>query len=203
MTKNNTTLGYSGLIHEAVDKFYGMHNEMHSYRVSKVIRQHAALSALAGGATAALPATGAAIGLGVHIGSVYAMYIRMSKEMGIKLKGNVLKTLGSVMIGNIAGNLAGYIVASFASLVPVGGSIVATVSVAGANYASAVVCGMCYGKAIVSLTRRGKKVSDLSEEELKNAINSEFKKTDFKEAVKKYGAEYDRAHGCKGKVVLV
>ena len=148
--------------------------------LANIVKFHAkgaTISSLSG----AIPAVGAALSGLATAGFIWTMYTRINKLLGLKLADNVLKTVAS----GVVTNLAGYAVASFAvgtvlSLIP-GIGTVATVAIVGAAvYAVSMVSGVVYLKILTQVFGAGKDPSTLSASKLKDIASDVISSMDVK-----------------------
>ena len=137
-------------------------------KIEDIITKHAKAAAAtalgAGIATFIFPVASAVVDVLVSTGIIWSMYSRISRELGIPMSKNLLKTLGSAFLSNIVANLGG------ALLLELTVSCVPAVGVA----ASAAICygitylaGCLFIKLLVNVFKAGKRPEMMTEAELK------------------------------------
>lgn len=139
----------------------------------KVIIEHACIA----GAGALIPFPIASVV--VIIGSIYAMFIRIFKTLGINLKKNIGRTIVSYMTTCLIGNLGATVIAFLLPIaadllkwIPGIGTLLALIIGPVGNAVVAYVYGCVFLKAISILCKSGKEVS---EETLKESIEETAK----------------------------
>lgn len=130
----------------------------------------------------AIPAT-----ITACFGTVWVMYGRLAKELGISLKDNVLKLLARAALSNIAANLGGVLIGAFAAMFIPGGSILASAAIA---FVTIYLAGLVFLKMILKLAQTSSDpytFSDMNENTMKNAMNDmKVTKEDLKAAKNSY-----------------
>ena len=166
----------SGYLFDAAEKLRNASNfYFSSEELSKCVLKHAAAAAVASMASGVLPGAGAVIAGTITTGAVWAMYIKMSNIIGVKLEKKTLKVIASAVLSNLAVNAVGMFVLSF---IP-GVSIIGCGFTAFASlYASAIVFLTCLTR-IFKGTR-----SDLDDAEWKSAVNDAIRNMDLKSIIK-------------------
>lgn len=70
-------------------------------------------------AAGVIPGAGSTIATGIEIGFVWSMYYRICMKLGVNIKKDLVKSLGSAFITNLAGTIAAQLIAGTAlSIVP-------------------------------------------------------------------------------------
>lgn len=154
-----------------------------------VVKLHSGIAV--GSAWIPVPGVDVAVGAG----NVWTMYVRINNKIGISVKDNVLKTIASGVLTNLAGYLAVSGVASALKFVPGLGTIGGGVVLSASLYAVTLCSGWVYLKALLLLARRnngninvgdiGGAIKDIMKDEdtIKNFINAA--KDDYKNDKKK------------------
>lgn len=100
------------------------------------------------------------------VGAVWTMYISISKELGIPFKDNLLKSLASAALSNIAINLAGYLLTDLLlSFIPVAG----VAANALLTFASVYLAGLMYMNMLAAFAKKnivGEAIADVTPEDL-------------------------------------
>lgn len=165
-------------------------NKTSSERIESIITQHAtgaAATALGAGImTFAFPAAGTLIDVLVSTGIIWAMYYRVSRELGIPMSKNLLKTLGSACLTNIVANLGGVLLLELAATcVPVIG-VAASAAIC---YAITYLAGYLFIKLLVNVFKAGKRPDEMTAEELADISKDVCADTNCKQIFK--GAQAD------------
>lgn len=176
--------------------------KMNEEGFKNIIMTHAFGAASAGLASGWIPGAGSAVAVAAGMGFIVSMYARMSNYLGIEFSKNKLKVLGTSTISVLSLAALNIAAGTALSFIPGVGSVAASALAASVAYANINVSAMIFKTMIVSLVATGKNVSDLSEEELQDAIKNSMSKDEikkiFKEAqsefkVKKDSGEFDQA----------
>lgn len=103
---------------------------------------------------------------------VYAMYYRLAKLTNIEISKNILKSVASAVLANLVSNIGVSIVAAFAiSFIPVIGNLSSSTICAIVQFASVYVSGYVFISTLNALYEKFGGISDLTEEEIKSAVN--------------------------------
>ncbi len=161
--------------------------------MAKIVRQHAIASTVASVASA-VPGAGTVACVVAQTAIVYTMYVRMNSALGIRLSNNIVKSIASAVIANIATNaitVIGGIAASTAlSLIPGVGSAASAVLMCGIGYATVMIAGIVYAKTLSALYKSKRKIETMTEDEIKQAVKEELKKRDINKDIKAFSKEY-------------
>lgn len=161
--------------------------------MAKIVRQHA-IASTAISLASAIPGAGAVACVLAQTAAVYSMYVRMNSALDIRLKKNVVKSIASAVIANIATNavtvLGGIAASSVLSMIPGVGSAASTIMMGGIGYATIMIAGIVYAKTLTALTKNNRKIDTMSEEEIKSAVREELKKRDINKDIKTFCREY-------------
>ncbi|MGN0016063.1 MAG: hypothetical protein ACI37O_01830 [Candidatus Avelusimicrobium sp.] len=141
--------------------------------------------------SSAIPGVGAALSGLASASFIWTMYTRINKMLGLKLADNILKTVAS----GVVTNLAGYAVASFAvgtvlSLIPGLGTVATIALVGSAVYAVTMVSGIVYLKILTNIFNAGKNPDSLSANHLKEIASDVISSMDIKSLFKEAKEEF-------------
>ena len=165
-------------------------NKTSSERIESIITQHAVGSAAtalgAGLFTVAFPAVSTIVDALLSTGIIWTMYYRISRELGIPMSKNLLKTLGSACLTNIVANLGSVLLLELAATcVPV----VGVAAAAAICYAITYLAGYLFIKLLVNVFRAGKRPDEMTAEELADISKTVCAETNCKKIFK--GAQTD------------
>ena len=148
----------------------------------KIVKTHSAGSAASMMATGALPGVGSTIALGIEIGFVWSMYYRVCTKLGINVKKELLKSLGSAFVTNIAGSIAAQLIAgTVLSIIPGIGTAGAAIVNGLMGYSITYYSGIIFMNLLVRVFKAGKSMGQYSAEELKRMMKQESEATSFRE----------------------
>ena len=158
--------------------------------LAEIVKFHAK-GATISSLSSAIPGVGAALSGLASAGFIWTMYTRINKLLGLKLADNILKTVAS----GVVINLAGYAVVSFAagtvlSFIPGLGTIATIALVGAAVYAVTMVSGVVYLKILTNVFNAGKDPATLSAEHLKELASDVISSMNIKELLKEAKTEF-------------
>ena len=134
----------------------------------KLVKTHAAgatASIMAGGL---LPGVGGGIAATIELGFVYSMYYRLCTKLGISMKKEVLKSLGSAFISYIAAGVAGALAASMLLyLIPGIGWLGASAILGLEGYCVTYYSGVIFMNLLVRVFKAGKSLEDMELDQMK------------------------------------
>ena len=161
--------------------------------IADVINRFAIFSAVAA-VVNTIPGVGGVIAMLTQTGLVWGTYIKINETLGISMKENVAKFIGSAMLTNISTNAlsyaAAYIGASILSWLP-GANLLMTVFIAVMGYAIIYVSALLYLKLLTEVMK-AKGSFDLNEsDETKDLINKVMSNTDVKSVIKEARNVFD------------
>lgn len=137
-------------------------------------------AAIAGVASGWIPGLGGTIAAITSAGFVWKMYIDINSKLGLKLSENILKTVASGIVTNIATNaMAFFIFTGIFSLVPLGQGAAAVV-IGGVTYAIMIVAGIIYMKILTNIFKSGKNINAMSADDLTTLAKEAMKNLDIK-----------------------
>jgi len=164
--------------------------KIHDDNFKHIVSAHSAGAAVSAVA-AAVPGVGVAIANITLIGFVCSMYVRLSSYLGITLRKGFIRALATAVVSQIAvTTVARIAIGSALSLIPGIGTAGAVVLTGASAYATTMVAAELYIRIIVKLIDSGKDISDYSEQELKNMINSSMGKDEIKAAYEAATSEF-------------
>lgn len=146
-----------------------------------IVKTHAAGSSASMMATGALPGVGSAIAMTIEVGFVWSMYYRICTKLGISLKKELVKSLGSAFVTNMAGNVASQLITgTVLSIVPGIGQLGAAVVNGLMGYSITYYSGIIFMNLLVRVFKAGKSVDQFTAEELKQMMKQESEVTSFR-----------------------
>lgn len=161
--------------------------------IADIVEQHGAAAAAASVASM-IPALGSTACFVAQTALVYTMYVRINRALGIKLSKNVMKSVASAVLGNIAANAGSAVLAlvggAILPFIPIAGGVASALLMAAVGYATVMISAMCYAKVLVALNRSGRRAENMSESDLQAALNREIRNGNVKEDMKRYAAAY-------------
>ena len=149
-----------------------------------VVKLHSKLAV----GSALIPVPGADVAAGAA--NIWTMYGRVNSKVGISIKDNVLKTVGSGVVTNLASYMAMAGLGSAIKAIPGIGTLTGTALMSASLYAVTLASGYIYVKALTLLANKGNGSIDItqidaavkeilgSKEVIKNFIKAA--KSDFK-----------------------
>lgn len=160
----------------------------------KIVKFHAIGAAASSAAAGLIPGAGGTAASACFIGFVWAMYVRLSKKIGIPFEKNILKALASAVVTNLIGYAITILVAtSVVSLIPGLGSVAASAVDASLGYAVVYVSGIIYMNLLAKLVKDKKNISEMSEKEIKEMATETAKEADVKSMLKDAQKAYKSA----------
>ena len=125
--------------------------------IAEKINKFAIYSAVAGAAVCAVPGAGGTIAALTQTGLVWTLYVQINKTLGISIKDNVLKFIGSAVLTNLAANAGTYIVAyaaaSILSFIPGLGTAGAVLIGAATGYMVIYAAAIVYLKLLTKMMK--------------------------------------------------
>ena len=156
-------------------------------KLAGIVKTHAALAV----GSAFVPIPGA--DMAAAAANVWAMYVRINRELHLPFGDNVTKSIAAGAATNIGVAAARVLViGSVIKFIPGIGSIGGAAIMGTTIYATTIAAGIVYMKAITKLLR-SKKVGEFTEADLKAATDEVIKdKDDMKTIIKEGKEEYKR-----------
>lgn len=163
--------------------------------IAKIVRQHA-ITSTALALASAIPGAGAVACIACQTAVVYSMYVRINNALNIRLSKNIMKSLASCVVANLASNaitiIGGVVASSVLSIIPGVGTAASTALMGSIGYATAMISAVVYTKMLTTIVGSGKKIENMSEAEIKEAVQEEIKKRDINQDIKTFTKEYKR-----------
>ena len=155
-------------------------------KAGRVIVKHGLAAAAAAVASGWIPGAGGMVAVTIGIGFVWAMYYQLSVLFGIKISKNILKTIASVVVAEVAAYLsimlAAVLVFSFVPGLNLGVSALTAVI----NFGMVYVAGYIYLVMMTTVCKAGRNVETMTEqewcEEAKKAASESDIESVYKEA---------------------
>jgi uncharacterized protein (DUF697 family) len=132
-------------------------------KLAEIVKVHAGIAV----ASAFIPIPGADMAAAAT--NIWAMYVRINKELNLPFGENIIKSLGAGVATNLGGAAAAFLVAGAAAkFVPGLGSIAGAALMGATIYGLTVASGIIYMKAISMLLNK-KNLGEISESDLRAA----------------------------------
>ena len=171
------------------DKFEPwMQGQLNSEKISGIVKVHALLctvAAFVGGFLSDGMEIAAMIVMNI---SLWSMYFRINRALGLKFWKTFLKSLGAAFLSNIGQNVIGFIsmiiLEALSSNFSLFGGITAIIIAVVMNFVAVVLGGIIYIKLLTKLFSAGKKRSETIESDLKYAVKSVLKEEDISSMLK-------------------
>lgn len=159
-----------------------------------IVKFHGLGAAASSAAVGLIPGAGGVAATACYAGFVWTMYGRLGKKLEIPFSRNILKSLASGVLTNIAAYVATSLVAtSVISLFPGIGSFAASAIDAGLGYAVVTASGIIYMKILTKMFQSKVDPTSVSFEELTKIAKETTDSTDMKELLKEIKNEYKTA----------
>jgi hypothetical protein len=156
-------------------------------QISEKIKRFAIASAVTTGISCTAPGAGAAIAVVAQTGLVWTLYVQINKTLGISIKENMLKFIGSAVLTNLINNfgsyIASYVLAGVASLFIGVGTAVAFLIGAAIGYVCIYTAAVIYLKLLTKFVGGDGSVKINDEKAAKDAVDDVFGNTDVKSAI--------------------
>lgn len=172
---------------DAIIEYYGSGEYVKPFRskdVADCVVQHAAAAGVTAMGAGILPGAGSLVAMGISVGAIWTMYVRICMIIGVELGKNKLKALASAVVTNIVTQMAGIFAMEFAfSLIPGAGIVI----VGAGNFVIVYIAGLIFLTTLTQLFKvKRSDVENMSNDEwiasLKESISNIDKKAVFKEA---------------------
>ena len=122
-----------------------------------VVKLHSKLAV----GSALIPVPGADVAAGAA--NIWTMYGRVNSKVGISIKDNVLKTVGSGVVTNLASYMAMAGLGSAIKAIPGIGTVTGTALMSASLYAVTLASGYIYVKALTLLANKGNGSIDITQ----------------------------------------
>lgn len=167
--------------------------EVDARNIGDIVVQHAVAGAAAGAAAAVVPGAGALIAVGAAGSSVLAMYVRLAKEMNVKLGNGVLKALASAVVADISATVIGNLgLAAAISFIPGVGSMSAGMLAGISNFGVVYLAAYIFIKTLSSLFASKKDISTMSSADLTKMMKDMAGTINQKEILKEAKQQYKK-----------
>jgi hypothetical protein len=154
-------------------------------RIADIVKFHAKGAAAAAVASGWVPGVGAAAATAISAGFIWTMYGRINAECRMPFSENLMKSIGSGIVTNLAAAAAGnLIIGGVLSFIPGIGNIGAAVLLGGTSYALTLVSGGIYLKLLTALINDGVDPTRVTEDELRRRAEKATAETDVKSSMK-------------------
>ena len=181
---------YINQIMDQLEECFTAKGETLADKAEGIIKNYALAAATTCAASSWVPGVGGTICSAVSVGFVFTMYYKLAKIFNIRIKKNMLKSLASFIVANMAGRIAGSILLmTVGSLIPGIGAV--SSSILGAAISYAVVCGA--GEIFIYMLNdilKAKKeveidaLSDMTEEEWEIVAKKVMENVDMEKLLK-------------------
>lgn len=150
-----------------------------------MVKSHAAGAAASMMASGALPGVGSSIAAGIEISFVWSMYYRICTKLGLSVKKELIKGLGSAFVTNMAAAIAGQLIAgTVLSIIPGIGTVGAAAVNGLMGYSVTYYSGVIFMNLLVRLFKAGKSMDTCTADELKRMLKQESDDTSFRQVKK-------------------
>lgn len=150
--------------------------------IADVVKLHSKLAV----GSAWIPVPGADMAAGAA--TIWTMYTRINSKLGLSLKDNVLKTIASGVVTNLASYVAMTGLMSAVKCIPLFGPIGGAIAMSAGLYAITMVSGWVYLQALCLLAERGEGNLDMSQ--LGDAVKDVLKDSSIKSFIEDAKREY-------------
>ena len=158
--------------------------------IADIVKFHTK-GATAGALAGAIPGIGAVVSFLTSAGFLWGMYARINKAIGIKLSENILETIASGVITNLAASIVGPLIASsILSVIPFVGSIGSIIVMGATVYGLTMASGIIYLKILTNIFGAGEDPSNLTVDAFKNISDEIIKEFDIKGFMEKAKKEF-------------
>ena len=160
--------------------------------------QHFAIAAAAAGAISGMvPGAASVIAVLTQTGLVWATYVKINKTLGISMKENTAKFIGSAIVTNLMANAGTYILAYVASailsFIPIFGQLADAAILGVLGYVVIYVSALLYLKLITRWVKPDRTLNIDESDSTKKEIEDMVKGADLKEMIKEGRSSYKQA----------
>ena len=164
--------------------------------VAGTIHACAIAAAIAGVGSGWLPGAGSLVATGAWVAAIWGMYIKVNRDLGIKIKDNILKSLASAFLTNIiasAGSLLiAYAIGFVISFIPGIGTIGAIAVDGLLGYVTVYASGLLYIRFLTKVLK-AKGNLDFSEIDVKTIAKETVKEANIKDIIKEGKSSFKEA----------
>jgi len=170
-----------------IRKGYPLLDDAQVKDLMETIESHSLAAAAAGFASGILPGVGVPISMMACIGFVTAMYVKVTKKVGIKISKVKLKAIASVALAEIASHsivyVAGGVIISF---IPGLSNLV----MGAGQYAFTYMAGIMYLSFLKEFFGAGSKVEEMTDEAIKAKLSESLSDNEIKSMVEELMKDY-------------
>lgn len=187
-----------GLVFIELNK--AMENTLSNTEISEIKEtiQHFAIAAAAAGALSGMvPGVASVVAVVTQTGLVWATYVKINKTLGISMKENTAKFIGSAILTNLMANAGTYILAIVAtailSFIPIFGQLADAAIFGVLGYVVIYVAALLYLKLITRWVKPDRTLNIDESDETKAVIADMVKGADLKDMIKEGRSSYKQA----------
>jgi uncharacterized protein (DUF697 family) len=182
------------ILHAAEDLVHVLNKAMDDdlpQDIAEVVKFHAVGAATACVAAGWLPGAGALAAAGICAGFIWTMYGRINSKIGLPLADNLIKSLATGAVTNLAAGFVGSLfLQTTLTLIPGVGNVGASVIAGTTGYALTLGSGYLYLKVLTNLFASGKDPSKMDADSLGRAAGEAAKSKDVKDVMKNAKSDY-------------
>lgn len=165
--------------------------------IKETIRDFAITASIASALTGVLPGVGGVIAALTQTGMVWATYVKINKHLGISMKENTAKFIGSAIVTNLAANAGAAILAlagsCILSFIPILGNIAAMAINGAIGYIIIYAAAIIYLKVISKMVNPDGTIDISETDETKEAIKKVVEESDMDSIIKEGRSSYKEA----------
>lgn len=177
-----------------------MENTLSNTEISQIkdTIQHFAIAAAAAGVLSGMvPGVASIIAMVTQTGLVWATYVKINKTLGISMKENTAKFIGSAILTNIMANAGTYILALVASailsFIPLFGQLADAAICGVLGYVVIYVAALLYLKLITQWVKPDRTLDIDESDNTKTVIADMVKNSDLKDLITEGRSSYKQA----------
>ena len=165
--------------------------------IKQTIRDFAIASSVSSVLSGVLPGAGAVVAGVAQAGFVWATYVKINKHLGISMKENTAKFIGSAVVTNLVSNggilLLSHAGAAILSFIPIVGSVGSMALEGAVGYIIIYVSAIVYMKLITKMVKPDGTIDVTESDETKEQISQIIKDSDIEGMVKEGRSSYKEA----------
>lgn len=162
--------------------------------IRDIVKFHAIGAATASVASGWLPGAGSVIATTASAGFIWSMYIRIGNLVGCPFSKNILKTLATGIVTNLAGYLAATLaINTVLTFIPIAGNLAAATISGTVGYALTVASAIVYIKILTNIFKANKDPTKVDIETLKSMAKEAAKDVDIKKIYEESKEHYKEA----------
>lgn len=163
----------------------------------ETIHNYAIAAAVAGAISGMVPGIAGLLAMATQTGLVWATYVKVNQTLGISMKENTAKFLGSAIATNIittVGTLIlSYALAAIISFIPIFGQALAATANAAMGYIIIYSCAIIYLKLITELVRPDGTIEIAESDDTKHIIKEIIRRNNMAKIISEGRDSYKRA----------